>query len=187
MAIARLRPDDTLLLVVDVQERLMPTIHGGDELVTAIGVLGEFATLMAVPMVVTEQYVRGLGRTVDSLDSVLGDASRFEKTQFSGCTPEVLDHLRGLQRPNILVCGIEAHVCILQTTLDLLSAGFIPWLALDGISGSDRRQMDAAIARMRGAGALCTGAMSAIYELLGDANHPKFKASLELAKRLPRH
>lgn len=187
MAIPRLRPDDTLLLVVDVQERLMPTIHDGAELVTAIGVLGGFAALMAMPTVVTEQYVRGLGRTVPGLDSVLGDAPRFEKTQFSGCTPEVLEHLRRLQRPNILVCGIEAHVCILQTTLDLLASGFIPWLALDGISGSDRRQMDVAIGRMRGAGAICTGAMAAIYELIGDADHPQFKASLELAKRLPRH
>jgi len=186
MAIPRLRAEDTLLFVVDVQERLMPTIHDADELVATVGVLGEFATMLEIPAIVTEQYVRGLGSTVESLATPLAEARRVEKTRFSGVVPEVLDLLRRHARPNILLCGIEAHVCVLQTTLDLLAAGFIPWLVVDGISGSDRRQMAVALDRMTRAGAVPTGAMSAIYEILGDASHPRFRGALELAKRLPR-
>lgn len=187
MAIPRLHSEDTVLLVIDIQERLMPTIDDRADLLATVGVLADFAGLLEIPIAVTEQYVRGLGSTVDALESPLRDAPRFEKTRFSGVVPEVLEHLRGHRRPNVLVCGIEAHVCVLQTTLDLVAAGFVPWLVTDGISGSDRSQMGVAIDRMVGAGAIRTGAMSAIYEILGDASHPGFKQALELAKRLPRH
>jgi len=187
MAIPRLHADDTLLLVIDIQDRLMPTIHDREDLVSTVSVLADFARLLGMPVVVTEQYVRGLGRTVGALDAPLGEAPRFEKTRFSGLVPEVLEHLQRHRRPNILVCGIEAHVCVLQTTLDLLAAGFVPWLAVDGISGSDRSQMAAAMDRMSEAGTIRTGAMSAIYEILGDATHPRFREVLGLAKRLPRH
>jgi len=186
MAIPRLRAEETLLFVVDVQERLMPTIHDGDELVSTVGVLAEFARLLEIPIVATEQYVRGLGRTVEPLATTLAGATVLEKTRFSGVVPEVLEHLHRLRRPNILLCGIEAHVCVLQTTLDLLAAGFVPWLVVDGISGSDRRQIEVALGRMDRAGAIPTGAMSAIYEILGDASHPRFREVLGLAKRLPR-
>jgi nicotinamidase-related amidase len=187
MAIPRLHADDTLLMVIDIQERLMPTIHGGDDLVATVGVMAEFAQLLEIPTIVTEQYVRGLGRTVAALDAPLGNTHRIEKTRFSGVVPEVLEDLHRHRRPNILICGIEAHVCVLQTTLDLLGAGFVPWLVVDGISGSDRDQIVVAMDRMGRSGAIRTGAMSAIYELLGDASHVRFKEALGLAKRLPRH
>lgn len=187
MPIPRLRPDDTLLLVVDLQERLMPTITRAESVVHHAGILVELARVLSMPVVLTEQYVKGLGPTVEPLRSRLADASlRVEKTRFSGLVDPVRAFLDRSGRRNVLVCGCEAHVCILQTTLDLLGAGFVPWLVTDAIGASSDPQIPIALRRMEAAGAIATGVMSAMYELLGDARHESFKACLELAKQVRR-
>jgi nicotinamidase-related amidase len=185
MPIPRLDRQQTSLLVVDVQERLMPTILHADHLVLHAGILVEAAQLLGLPIVVTEQYVRGLGATVEPLRSMLPAGTPIvEKTRFSGCVAPVLEHLRSSGRPNVLVCGIEAPICVQQTVLDLLAAGFVPWLVTDAISGSQESQIPIALRRMEGAGAIATGVLSALYELLGDASDPCFRAALDLAKRV---
>ena len=185
MPIPRLRAEDATLLVIDLQERLMPTILDAETTVHHATLLVRMAKALGLPVLVTEQYVKGLGSTVEPLRSELGDgASRFEKTRFSGLVPEVLDHLRRSGRGQVLVTGVEAHVCVLQTVLDLAAAGFVPFLALDAISASRPGSIGPAVRRMERAGAVPTGVVSAMYELLGDAMHPAFKACLPIAKEV---
>ena len=185
MPIPRLRVDDTVLLVVDIQSRFASSIHGWDTLVNNATILCRAATTLGIPAIVTEQNPRALGNTVPEIAAALAPGTpTFTKTRFSSLTPEVTAALNALHRGTVLVCGIEAHVCVLQTTLDLLAGGRQVFLASDCISAAQPAQVPHAFARMQRAGAVPSGALSAIYELLGDATHPQFKACLEMVKGL---
>jgi nicotinamidase-related amidase len=183
MPIPRLRVDDTVLLVVDIQSRFASSIHGWDALVNNATILCRAAATLGIPTIVTEQNPRALGNTVPEITAALpAGTPTFTKTRFSSLTPEVTTALNGMHRGTVLVCGIEAHVCVLQTTLDLLAGGRLPFLCTDCISAGQATQITPAMQRMQTAGATPTGTLSAIYELLGDATHPSFKACLELVK-----
>ncbi|MCH8822337.1 MAG: isochorismatase family protein [Planctomycetes bacterium] len=185
MPIARLHIDSTALLVIDVQERLMPTIGDRDRLINNCAILLQLAGVLSIPYLVTEQYPAGLGRTVDEVASAMGDPSRrVEKMRFSAAVDVVLDELKRWRRPNILICGIEAHVCVLQTVLDLQDSGWQTFICSDAISASQPDQIAPAVKRMEKSGAIVTGVLSAMYELLGESTHPAFKSCLELAKLL---
>jgi nicotinamidase-related amidase len=109
---------------------------------------------------------------------------RVEKTRFSACVELVEEQLQTWRRNSVLICGIEAHVCVLQTVLDLQAAGRQCFVCTDAISASQRDQIPHALQRMTRAGAIQTGVMSSLYELLGDAAHPKFRDCLSLAKAI---
>jgi len=185
MPIPRLRIEDTVLLVVDIQERFAQSINGWDALVHNASILCRAMGALGVPVIATEQNPRGLGHTVAAVHEALPPGTpTFTKTRFSSITPEVASRLASLHRGTVLVCGIEAHVCVLQTTLELTAGGRQVFLCTDGISASQPAQIEHAYARMDRAGAIRTGSLSAIYELLGDAAHPQFKACLEMVKGL---
>jgi len=159
MPIPRLDAASTALIVVDVQERLVPTIVDRERLANNCAVLLRMSRVLEIPSIVTEQYVQGLGRTVDTVAEAMPDPSwRIEKTRFSALIDLVDERLQAWRRQTVLLCGIEAHVCVLQTAIDLLSTG---------------RQVF-----------VCTDAISAMYELMGDARHPAFRQCLELAKAI---
>ena len=183
MEIARLVPDRAVLLVVDIQQRLMPTLTDAGRLTANSAALLRMADALSVPVVVTEQNPRGLGPTVEEVARELpSSAMRVEKTVFSAFVEEVKSTLLGLGRPEVLVCGIEAHVCVLQSVLDLLANGFRPFVVTDAISAGQRDQIAPALRRMEAAGAVPTGVVSAMYELMHDARHPAFRRCLEVAK-----
>jgi nicotinamidase-related amidase len=183
MGIPRLRADQTALLVVDVQERLMPSIVDGDRVIGNAAILLRMAAAMNMPYLVTEQYPHGLGRTVDHVAKAMTDQSRrIEKTRFSACIDLVQEQLLAWRRGTVLLCGVEAHVCVLQTALDLQSSGRQCFVATDAVSSSQRDQIGFAYERMTRSGAVLTGVMSAMYELLGDSTNPAFNACLSLAK-----
>lgn len=185
MPIARMQLGSTALLVIDVQERLMPTIVDAPRLLNNCAVLLRMAGVLRMPFLVTEQYPRGLGRTVEPVAAAMPDPSqRVEKTRFSAAVELVEDRLSDWRCSSILIAGIEAHVCVLQTVLDLQASGRQVFVATDAVSASQRDQIEPALARMQRAGAIPTGVMSAMYELLVDANHPAFRDCLELAKRI---
>jgi len=185
MPIARLKPETTCLMLIDVQERLIGEMYQPERLVARCRFLVQISTALGVPIAVTEQYVKGLGHTVDSLRKVLpADAPVFEKTRFSGCIDPVRNWLDGHGRPNILLAGMEAHGCILQTGLDLLASGRVVFAVLDAISGGEPDQIAPAIDRLRRAGAIATGCVSATYEMLRDAGHPAFRQCLPHVKTL---
>ncbi|MHC4948158.1 MAG: isochorismatase family protein [Planctomycetota bacterium] len=183
MPIPRLPIDDAALLVIDVQERLMPTIVDRHRLSANCAVLLRMAAELGIPYLVTEQYPRGLGRTVPTVESAMTDVSRrVEKTRFSALVDVVAEKLAAWRSGNVLVCGIEAHVCVLQTVLDLQASGRQAWVISDAISAGQRDQIGPALRRMEAAGAVVTGVISAMYEMLGGNDHPRFRACLELAK-----
>jgi len=187
MPIPRLRIDQTALIVIDVQDRLMPTIVERHRVVTNAAILVRMAHAMSIPHVVTEQYPRGLGRTVEEITEAMADQSlRVEKTRFSADVDLVRQQLQAWNRDTVLLAGVEAHVCVLQTALDLQSAGYQCFVCSDAVSAGQHDQIGHAVRRWERAGAVTTGVLSAMYELLGDARHESFNVCLELAKAVER-
>ena len=127
MPIPRLSLERTALLVIDVQERLLPTIDDAPRVVANCAAALRLAQLLGLPAFVTEQYVKGLGRSAPLITEAAGKHARFiEKTRFSALTPEIDAFLTAKKCDDILICGIEAHVCVQQTVLDLLASGRQP-------------------------------------------------------------
>ncbi len=187
MPLPRLRIEDTALLVIDMQEKMIPTIGDWPKIVDNCTILLKIANELGIPSLVTEHYPKGLGRTVDQVSSAMLDPSaRIEKTQFSAMVDLVDQQLHAWRRSTILVCGIEAHICVMQAVLDLQSTGRQCFIVSDAVSACQPEQMTHALRRMERAGAIVTGVMSVIYELLGDAKHPSFRACLELVKLIHR-
>jgi nicotinamidase-related amidase len=177
-----IQPDNALLLVVDVQDRLLPAIHDNAAVVEACRRMIEAAKLLEVPMVVTEQYPEGIGRTCQTLLQCLGDAPLYTKVRFSACIEPVVEKLTALARPNVIVIGIEAHVCVTQTTLDLLRLGYMPYLCADAVGSRRPYDRDIAIERLRQAGAIVSTTESVTFELMGLAGTDTFKRVLKIVK-----
>jgi nicotinamidase-related amidase len=182
MALPRLDRTHTALLVVDLQERLLPHMHNAADLTIQAGKLIDGAKILGLPILVTEQYRKGLGATVPEVAARLGDTPRFEKLKFSACIDPVRQALASRPIRNVILCGIEAHVCVLQTALDLMDTGFLVALAIDAIGSRRRTDQDAAVARMTQAGVLPTTVESALLEMLREAGTPEFKAMLDVIK-----
>ena len=173
----------SLLLVVDIQERLAPAIHEGAAAIANNQRLLAAADRLAVPIVVSEQYVRGLGLTVPALQPLPAGAQRFEKMHFS-CTrePGFLDLIAASGRRQIIVTGMETHVCVLQTVLGLLAAGYAVCLVEDAASSRTPASRAAAIARMQMAGAGIVTTEMVLFEWLERAGTDEFRALLPLIK-----
>jgi nicotinamidase-related amidase len=185
MPIPRLSLERTALLVIDVQERRLPTIFDADRVVANCAAALDAARALGLPAVVTEQYVKGLGHSAGVIaTAAAGHAATVEKTRFSALVPEVEAFLAAKRCDDVLVCGVEAHVCVQQTVLDLLASGRQPYLLTDAISAGRPDQIAPAFRRMERAGAVPSGVLGACYEILGDAAHPQFKAVLGVVKTL---
>jgi len=176
MSVARLNPKRSAVLLVDFQDRLLPVMHEKTTIERRAGRLIQGANVLSVPVLLTEQYPKGLGRTVSTIAKQLDAAlCTDEKTRFSACSESVVRLLEKLETKSVVVAGIEAHVCVLQTCLDLLDRGYTVALCVDATSS--RRPIDKKVAvhRMAQAGVLPTTVESVLFELLGDANSPKFR------------
>lgn len=185
MPIPRLSLERTALLVIDVQEKLLPTIFDAPRVVANCAAALQVAKVLGLPAIVTEQYTRGLGHSATAIaGAAAGHASVHEKTRFSALTPEVDAALSERRCDDVLICGIEAHVCVQQTVLDLLATGRQPFLLTDAISAGQADQIGPAFRRMERSGATPSGVLGAAYELLGDAAHPQFRAVLGVVKTL---
>lgn len=183
MALPRLRLGHTALLVVDVQEKLLPHIHNARQVVEQVGRLIDGANVLGIPVLVTEQYRKGLGPTVEPLSRRLAEAvCREEKLKFSACIEPIRQALSSRGVGAVLVCGIEAHVCVLQSCLDLLDCGYVTAVATDAIGSRRENDLEAALARMIQAGVVPTTVESALLELVHEAGGSKFKAVLPIIK-----
>ena len=178
-----IRRDDSLLLVVEIQEKRAPAIHDSAQ-VTANSVrLLRAASQLKVPAFVSEQYVRGLGSSVEAIRNAAVDALFFEKTHFScAAEPGVIDLLRTTQCSQILLTGTETHVCVLQTALGLQEAGFSVFLVADAASSRTPENRQAAIERMRAAGIHIVTTEMVLFEWLHRAGTEEFRALLPLIK-----
>ncbi|MBC8352963.1 MAG: hydrolase [Planctomycetes bacterium] len=175
--------NDTALLVVDVQEKLIPAISRQERVVWNIGRLLDGAKALSVRAVATEQYPRGLGPTVKELADRLGEIP--EKLTFScgGC-PEVFTDLRDAGIFKVLVVGIETHVCVQQTALDLMADGFRVYLAVDAVGSRNELDYETALRRMDSAGATLTTTEAALFEWCDAAGTPEFKQISALVREL---
>lgn len=178
----RLTATGTTLLVVDVQTKLLPLIPRAAEVIDATRLLLEVAGLVGVPALATEQYPQGLGPTAPEIADLL-PGERPAKQDFSCCAaPEVGLRLRELNRPAVLLAGIETNVCVLQTALDLCADGFEVAVAADAVGARYSLDHDLALRRMERAGVLLTTAETAVFEWLGTAAAPQFKTVSRLIR-----
>lgn len=176
----KLQPNDSILVVIDIQDKLLPKISRAGELVRNAGFLLDTAALLEVPVKATEQYPKGLGPTTAEIARRLPTPLP-AKTAFSCCgAGTFLEELGMLQRPNVILVGIETHVCVAQTAFDLLEAGLHVYLAVDAVASRGAIDHDAALRRLEKCGAIPTTVEAVAFEWLGDASHPQFKAVSKL-------
>jgi nicotinamidase-related amidase len=165
---------DTGLLVIDVQEKLVPLIPRADCLLRNIVFLIDGARILSMPVQATEQYPKGLGPTVSELADRLPE--RPEKVAFSCCAiPLVVEGFRAAKRDKIMLAGIETHVCVQQTALDLLGLDFRVYVAADAVASRSTLDHERALHRMERAGAIITTSEAAVFEWIGAAGTPQFK------------
>jgi nicotinamidase-related amidase len=180
--VTRLEPATSAVLVVDVQEKLMPKILDADTIVRNIAFVLDAAPLLGVEVRATEQYPKGLGPTVAELARRLPE--RPDKLTFSCCgVPGLTDGLRRRGRRQVLLLGIEAHVCVLQTALDLLAENYEVHVAVDAVGSRFAVDRDTALRRLEGAGAVPTTVETAVFEWTGGSAHPNFKAISALVRQ----
>jgi nicotinamidase-related amidase len=180
-----LRPDQVALVVVDVQEKLMPAMNDrvSAALVQHIELLLEGFKALELPVIATEQYSKGLGHTVSPLVTAT-QKSCIEKTSFSCCgEPSFLDALEKTGAKQIVLVGMEAHVCVYQTLLDLLDRGYRVHLVKDAICSRFKADYKTAVAGAISAGAVVTSTEMVLFQLIGGATHPVFKIVSQLARR----
>jgi nicotinamidase-related amidase len=174
----------TALAVIDVQESFRQHIPDFAELAARVALVAHAARLLGVPLVLTEQYPKGLGHTAGEVRAVLPEGLEpIEKTAFSSCgASEFVSQLERAGARQILLCGIEAHVCVNQTAHDLLARGYQVHLLADCISSRTAQNRRVGIEKMRQSGALPSSTETALFELMRDARHEQFKAIQKLIK-----
>ncbi|HLJ73431.1 MAG TPA: hydrolase [Thermoanaerobaculia bacterium] len=171
----RLDRSTAVLFVIDVQDKLMPVISNHKAIERNIERLIRGAKILGVPIVVTEQYVKGLGHTVPPLrDALAGDYKPIEKTCFSGFRP--------LYRKQVIVAGIETHVCVYQTVSDLLANGYEVTIVADAVSSRTEENKDIALRRMLADGAKLSSAEMVLFELTAASGTDEFRAISKLVK-----
>jgi nicotinamidase-related amidase len=178
-----LHNENALLLIIDVQERFRDHIHDFEGMVENIGKLIEASKILNLPVVITEQYPKGLGKSVPEIRQKLGPNQQFEKTEFSSCqNQDVMDALQKSGRHQIIVCGIEAHVCVNQTVHDLLASNYQVHVVVDAVSSRFFADKELGLAKMYAAGALPSCVEMALLELVADSAAQTFKPVQTLIK-----
>lgn len=167
----------TALVVIDVQEAFAKAVDGFDEIAAQTAILVRGAQVLGLPVLVTEQYPRGLGDTIPAVREALGETPRLAKTVFSAARADGFD-LAG--RDQALVCGIETHVCVSQTVHDLLAGGVEAHVAVDAVGSRTAANRDLGLRKMEESGAILTSVETALFELLGAAGTDEFKTIQKL-------
>lgn len=169
------------LVVVDIQEKLLPPIFQKEQLVRNAQLLIRAAEILKIPALVTTQYSRGLGKTVAEISSLLPEASAIDKDKFSCFGSDMfcaaLKRVPG-NRNTLLLCGMESHICVMQTALAALREGYLVHVASDAVSSRTEWNWKIGLERMRAAGAVISSTEMMIYELMRSSASPAFKQML---------
>ena len=178
-----IRADDACLLVVDLQERLAPAIADKEAAVGNCARLLQAAERLAVPVLISEQYPRGLGTTMPAIASLAPQAQRIEKLSFS-CMGETAftEALESLGRSQVVVCGMEAHVCVLQTAMEMQASGIETFVVADATGSRQEESKRVALARMARAGVEVVTSEMVIFEWLGRAGSEAFREVSKLVR-----
>jgi nicotinamidase-related amidase len=181
----QLEPQQCALIVVDIQEKLLPPIWQRDQMVRNSQLLIRLARILNMPAIVTTQYAKGLGNTTPEIASLLPESAPIDKLMFSCFGSDVfcsmLKRLPG-QRTTVLLCGMEAHICVMQTALAALREGYLVHVASDAVSSRTESNWRIGLDRMRAAGAVISSAEMMIYELLRSSGAPAFREMLPYLK-----
>ena len=174
--------EEAVLFVIDIQERLVPVMKYRDQVIQNSQVLITAATEMGFPVIATEQYPKGLGRTVPELLDRLGAESIFAKNSFTAYTDEVKGALAKLGRKKVLVTGMETHVCVFQTVRDLLGDGYHVFAVKDAVASRTKENYLNGLDLMQSLGAVVTNTETAVFDLLKVSGTPEFKVMSKLIK-----
>lgn len=185
MARRPLDPDQCALVVVDIQEKLLPPIWEKDRLIRNTQLLIRLASILKIPALVTTQYTKGLGNTVPEIATLLPDTPAIDKLMFSCFGSDdfcnLLKRLPG-QRTTLLLCGMETHICVMQTALGALREGYLVHVAADAVSSRTELNWQIGLNRMQAAGAILSSTEMMIYELLRQSSGSAFKELLPYLK-----
>lgn len=177
--------EGSTLVVVDVQERLFSAMDADhrEEVVKNLKILAAAARRLSLPIVVTEQYPKGLGPTLPELREALGPIEPLEKVVFSCCEADgFLNRLGAVKTKQVILAGIEAHVCVLMTGLDLLAAGYSVHVAADAVTSRTQGSWRMGVDQLRQAGAVITATESILFQLLQKADTDDFRTLAKLLK-----
>lgn len=176
MKTIRKKRDKTVFVVIDFQTRLLPVMDRAEDTEENAAKLIEGGRVLGIDMLVTQQYTKGIGPSTDRIASALGDFEHIEKVTFSAMqTEEFVDALEKTGADTVVVCGIEAHICVEQTVLDLLAADYKVFVAADCVSSRKEESKKIALRRMEGAGAVLTSHEAVLFDLLVTSKAPEFK------------
>ena len=179
----RILKEDAIGLIIDIQERLHPKIHDYGKLEANTQILIRGLKALGVPMLVTQQYTKALGPTVQPVREALGEFEYHEKLSFSCCdTHDFAVDLENQGKNHVIMAGEETHVCVLQTTLDLLALGYQPVVVEDCVSSRKANDKQVALGRIRQAGGIITTCESVLFELTRFAGSDTFKQISRLVK-----
>jgi len=180
-----LEPQHCALVVVDIQEKLLPPIFNKEALVKNSQLLIRLAKILDLPVMATTQYSKGLGPTVPEIASLLADVAPTDKLEFSCFGSDAFrSHLKALpgDRNTVLLCGMEAHICVMQTALGALNEGYLVHVATDAVGSRAESNWKVGLDRMKSAGAVMSSTEMMMYELLRCSGTPAFKELLPYLK-----
>ncbi len=179
----RINKEESVGLIIDIQERLVPAMNDKKKLISKINKLILGLKELSLPLVFTQQYTKGLGSTISDISDLVENFSYIEKTAFSCCDdPAFNEQLKALNPKNVILCGIESHVCVLQTAVDLKMKGFNPIVVFDCVSSREKESMKLAKIRLIQEDILLTSMESILFELTRDAKDQSFKKISAIVK-----
>lgn len=179
----RIELQDTCCVVIDYQEKIVPTMYQKEELLCNSAVLLKGLKALGVPMLLTTQYAKGLGCNVPEITEVMGQPEELDKTTFSVYeTPAIAEAIQRTGRKNVLICGIEAHICVLQSAIDLKAAGYQPVIVADCVSSRTEENIRLGLKRAEQEGILLTSKEAILFELTRRAGGDVFKQISALIK-----
>lgn len=179
----RIIKENTIGLIIDIQERLFPVMCKKEALLNNCKTLLQGLSELQIPLLATQQYSKGLGETLPEIKSIISGFKFIEKCDFSCCDePNFIEKLKNSEAKNVIICGIESHVCVLQTAVDLKQTGYNPIVVIDCVSSRSKRNIELAKERFRHERILMTSYESILFELTRSATTPEFRAISKLVK-----
>ncbi len=177
-----LNKDEAVLIIVDIQEKLIPAMKYGQKVIENTAKLASIAKALDMPIIITVQYPKGLGNTVKEINQIADGAAKYEKMKFSACTEEVNNALVGHAKRKVIVTGMETHVCVYQTVRDLLSKGYDVFVVSDAVCSRTKDNYKNGLSLMSEMGGIVTNTETVFFDLMKEAGTPLFKELSKLIK-----
>lgn len=180
---AKLEQNNAILFVIDIQEKLVNMLKE-DYVSQPAFILAKTAKTLGIPVIITEQYPKGLGETIECIKAEVPDnAMYFEKVTFNALDTEGIESaISNMKKKQIILCGIEAHICVMQTALDFLTKGYEVFVVKDACASRKKSEFKLSMKRLETAGAVIVSSEMVLFELLKSAKHPNFKELQSLIK-----